>query len=264
MDVVERPADQLTELRSGKLNVVFDLFVETDEARAGYREIHLSRAQPAGLILGAQGAGKSVLSLHLAGQALKQGAPRVCVALPAGKVQRGTIRGHSLDLAPVLFRDLRSRYGYRIEARPVERMDDLQRVFGGLPPGSLLIADEVTDARQSPQAARDWISSCQTEQKFLLISSRRIEDVFDLDDPRSNQACFMRIAAAFSGSTQRGYAVRAGAPKLAEIALRSSAALAYPPRGKREFVLAALGLAGGGLVHVPRYSFESLARRPPE
>ncbi len=241
------------------LRLVFVLSVTAGEAPASKRELALNRSQHAALLLGMAGTGKSVLAMHLASQALKQGAPHVCVALPPELVTQGSMKTSPMDLAPVLFRNLRSEFGSRLEARAVSRTDDLRMVCEDLPRGSLVIADETAGMVASRDVAREWIEWSHREGHFLVMAAQVMEDLFDDSASAGNRSAYSKLGIVVSGRHSHAYALSEKAPKLAGVAVRGAATLVYPPRGKREFFVTAAGLAAGGLLSAPLFGMDGHA-----
>lgn len=261
MEVVEGLNSQMERSRAERhrvsaLRLVYTLNVAVGEEPAMKREFALNGSQPVGLLLGMAGTGKSVLAMHLASQALKQGVPHVCVALPPELVVGDSRKASPMDLAPVLFRNLRSEFGLRIDARAVAPIDDLRTVCADLPRGSLVIADEVTGMVASRNVARGWIDWSDREGHFLLMATQVIEDLFDDQVATAKRSAQSKVGMVISGRHAHGYAFSQRAPRLAGVAVRGAATLVYPPRGKREFFVTAVGLAGGGLLSVPLFGMD--------
>lgn len=242
------------------LRLVFSLSVAVGEEPSTKRELALSRSQPAALLVGMAGTGKSVLAMHLAHQALKQGVPHVCVALPPELVTGDSRKASPMDLAPVLYRNLRSEFGLRIDARAIAPMDDLRSVCADLPRGSLVIADEAARMVASRDVAREWVEWSHREEHFLLMATQVMDDLFDDSASAANRGAYLKLGMVISGRHAHGYALGEKAPKLAGVAVRGATTLVYPPRGRREFFIGALGLAGGGLVSVPLFGMDGRGR----
>lgn len=259
MEAVESVEAKLERPLVAPLRLVFSLSVAVGEEPSTKRDLALSRSQPAALLVGMAGTGKSVLTMHLANQALKQGVPHVCVALPPELVTGDSRKASPMDLAPVLYRNLRSEFGLRIDARAVAPTDDLRTVCADLPKGSVVIADETAGMVASRDVAREWIEWSHREGHFLVMAAQVMEDLFDDSASAGNRSAYSKLGIVVSGRHSHAYALSEKAPKLAGVAVRGAATLVYPPRGKREFFVTAAGLAAGGLLSAPLFGMDGHA-----
>ena len=108
----------------------------------------------------------------------------------------------------------------------------------------------------SRDVAREWIEWSHREGHFLLMATQVMDDLFDDSASAVNRGAYLKLGMVISGRHAHGYALGEKAPKLAGLAVRGATTLVYPPRGKREFFVGALGLVGGGLMSVPLFGMD--------